>query len=142
MTKPMLNPSDVQRGDVVCHHRGVYRAVVSTVLKDKLGRTWVFFFVEQNCDETYSAYEDAFINQTGPQEILLNNFYNSNQLHVVSMSRFLKKFTSEEVPLLTPKLRKIAEKEATLLIVPEEVKSTVVSPSKISKNKPRKKPNE
>jgi len=135
----MLKPSDVQRGDVVHHHKGAFRAVVYSVFKDKLDRQWVTYFIEQNCDETYKEHADAFVEQTGPQEILLNSFYHDNKMYVVSMERFLSKFTSEEVTLVMPRIRNIKEMKTVMLIVPDEVKSTKPSPVAVAKRKPKKK---
>lgn len=99
----MLKKEDLQRGDILNHHKGVMQICVYDLFTDRLGREWVAYFVVQNCDETFAAFDDSFVNQGSPEDILKGNFYKANYLHFRTVEAILKKYTSEEVPLVEPK---------------------------------------
>lgn len=86
------------RGSKLYHYKGSYTLVIYDWFTDCDGMIWISAFRQESCDMTYAFAEGAFLainrdrrTDVPRDNVVLENFYKSNQMLMYSLDRILEK---------------------------------------------------
>ena len=114
---------NLTKGNVLYHTNGRYSIVVYDTFADSAGREWVLYLIVQNCDNTFEAFQNAYIEQDLQDEgtrILKNSFFESNFIHCASLERLSKRFTRTAMEIRGVEAFKVKEHTVHVSEEPEE----------------------